>query len=141
MMYKTIPLQLFAAVALLAARDVEGFVPAPSVRGHLASVSGRGATCSQGVKPLQAGAMGENTPEEDKIKARAAFADSSLMDNLMNMLNQLKGFGSGGDGAKDEPAEAESSEGGAAAPDSEGSDADAESEQAAAEDKPAEDSA
>ena len=96
MMYKTIPLQLFAAVALLAARDVEGFVPAPLVRGHLASAGGRGATCSQGVKPLQAGAMGENTPEEDKIKARAAFADSSLMDNLMNMLNQLRASARGG---------------------------------------------
>lgn len=114
MMYKTLPVQLLAAVALFlsASHEVSGFVPAPSVRGHhLARASGRGATCSQGVKPLSAGAMGENTPEEDKLKARAAFADSSLMDNLMNMLNQLKDFTSGGGGggaaasAAEEPAE------------------------------------
>lgn len=121
-MYKTIPLQLFATAALLGAHNVEGFLPAPSIRGHIASASGRGATCSQGVKPLQAGAMGEDIPEEDKIKARAAFADSSLMDNLMNMLNQLKGFGTGGTGeddGTDEPAEAASSEGETAAADAE----------------------
>lgn len=104
----TTPLCALAAVALLPRGHDAFFVSPPAHAGSAAAISRRGASaCTiRSVKPLEAGAMAELTPEEDKLKARAAFADSPVLDDLMSALNKMRGIEEDDNDDGEEPAAA-----------------------------------